>query len=81
MVHDELDLPFGAIRVRKKGGAAGNHGMESVIGASGYGGICAGSAGYFTGTQVADGAGYVLAPLRKSQYEATAKLIEPVQRR
>lgn len=32
LVHDELDLPFGKIRVRFGGGAGGHHGIESVVG-------------------------------------------------
>lgn len=31
VVYDELDLPLGKIRVRTGGGAAGHHGVESVI--------------------------------------------------
>lgn len=31
IVYDELDLPFGTIRLRKKGGAGGHNGMRSVI--------------------------------------------------
>lgn len=31
LIHDELDLPFGKIRVRFGGGAGGHHGVESVI--------------------------------------------------
>ncbi|HVT01083.1 MAG TPA: aminoacyl-tRNA hydrolase [Patescibacteria group bacterium] len=31
VIHDELDLPFGKIRVRFGGGAGGHHGVESVI--------------------------------------------------
>ena len=31
VVHDELDLPFGRLRLRKGGSSAGNHGMDSVI--------------------------------------------------
>jgi peptidyl-tRNA hydrolase, PTH1 family len=31
VIHDELDLPYGKIRVRFGGGAGGNHGVESVI--------------------------------------------------
>ena len=29
--YDDLDLPFGAIRLRPHGGAGGHHGMESII--------------------------------------------------
>jgi len=31
VVYDELDLPFGTIRMREKGGAGGHNGMKSVI--------------------------------------------------
>lgn len=31
IVHDELDLPVGAMKIRLGGAAAGNHGVESVI--------------------------------------------------
>lgn len=31
LVHDELDLPLGKIRLKLGGGAAGHHGVESVI--------------------------------------------------
>lgn len=31
IVHDELDLPIGAMRIRFGGAAAGHHGVESVI--------------------------------------------------
>ncbi len=29
--YDDLDLPFGAIRLRPHGGAGGHHGMESIL--------------------------------------------------
>lgn len=31
VVHDELDIPFGQIRTRKGGGAAGHNGIKSII--------------------------------------------------
>ncbi|MCE7937512.1 aminoacyl-tRNA hydrolase [bacterium] len=35
VVYDDLDLPFGQIRVRADGGAGGHNGMHSLIGAFG----------------------------------------------
>lgn len=35
IVHDELDLPLGKIKVRMGGAAAGHHGVESIINALG----------------------------------------------
>jgi PTH1 family peptidyl-tRNA hydrolase len=29
--HDELDLPFGALRVKKGGSTAGHHGLDSLV--------------------------------------------------
>jgi len=31
VVYDDLDLPFGAIRLREKGGAGGHNGMRSIL--------------------------------------------------
>jgi PTH1 family peptidyl-tRNA hydrolase len=35
IVHDELDLPFGTIRLKQGGGAAGHKGLRSIIGRMG----------------------------------------------
>lgn len=35
IVHDELDLPVGSMKIRLGGAAAGHHGVESIIGALG----------------------------------------------
>jgi len=31
VVHDDLDLPLGKIRIRQGGGSAGHHGIESIM--------------------------------------------------
>src|SRR5512139_3306623 len=31
VVHDDLDLEFGEIRVKRGGGTAGHHGLESIV--------------------------------------------------
>jgi peptidyl-tRNA hydrolase, PTH1 family len=31
IIYDELDLPFGTVRLREKGGAGGHNGMKSII--------------------------------------------------
>src|SRR5262245_8826009 len=35
VVYDELDLPWGSLRIKPKGSAAGHKGMKSVIGSLG----------------------------------------------
>ena len=36
IIHDDLDLPFGRIRLRKSGGSAGQKGMQSIINQLGH---------------------------------------------
>jgi PTH1 family peptidyl-tRNA hydrolase len=76
VVYDDLDLPFGDIRVRKNGGAGGHHGMESIIGALGAGNFSRVRLGISPGHKVSDGAQYVLSPFKKSQYEAVNQALE-----
>ena len=35
VVHDDIDLPLGSIRIRKSGGAGGQNGVASIMGALG----------------------------------------------
>jgi len=37
VVHDDLDLPFGVLRVRLRGGAGGHNGIRSVVESLGTG--------------------------------------------
>jgi peptidyl-tRNA hydrolase, PTH1 family len=77
VIYDELDLPFGSMRIRKRGGSAGHNGMESIIGALG------GSQeflrirlGIAPDRPVSDGAGYVLSQLKKSQMPAVGEMLD-----
>jgi PTH1 family peptidyl-tRNA hydrolase len=40
VVHDDLDLPFGTIRLKKGGGHAGHNGLRSIIGRLGTADFC-----------------------------------------
>ena len=31
IIHDDIDLPFGDVRLKSKGGGAGHHGIESIM--------------------------------------------------
>jgi PTH1 family peptidyl-tRNA hydrolase len=76
VLYDELDLPFGAIRIRQRGGTAGHNGMESILGALGTDEFLRIRMGIAPEHKVRDGAEYVLAPLRRSQYEAVDQLLD-----
>jgi peptidyl-tRNA hydrolase, PTH1 family len=60
VVHDELDLPFGRLRIRKGGSSAGNHGMDSVIASFGSKDFIRFRVGI--GRPPGDGVDYVLSP-------------------
>ena len=67
VVYDELDLPFGSIRIRQRGSAAGHNGMKSVIGALETPEFVRVRLGI--GPSKGDGERYVLSQFKKSQYE------------
>ena len=31
IVHDDLDIPFGSLKIKTKGGSGGHHGLDSII--------------------------------------------------
>jgi peptidyl-tRNA hydrolase, PTH1 family len=65
VVHDELDLPFGRLRVRAGGSSAGNHGLDSIIAALGTKDFARIRIGI--GKPPGDGADHVLSPFTESE--------------
>jgi len=85
VIYDELDLPLGAIRVRKQGSAAGHNGMQSILGALGSQQVQRIRLGVAPDHEVGDGARYVLGAFRKAQYplidevlDTTAKAVQKI---
>ncbi len=76
LLYDELDLPFGTLRVRPRGRSAGHNGMQSVIGALGTQEITRVRLGIGPDYPVGDGAKYVLSQLKKSQLEVVDQMLE-----
>ncbi len=76
VVYDELDLPFGMVRVRPRGGSAGHNGMESIINALRTEEFPRLRLGIAPGRPVENGTAFVLAPFRKSQYETVDALLD-----
>jgi PTH1 family peptidyl-tRNA hydrolase len=76
VIYDELDLPFGAIRIRQRGSSAGHNGMESILGALGTDEFLRIRLGIAPDHKVADGAKYVLTPFRKAQEAAVDELLD-----
>jgi PTH1 family peptidyl-tRNA hydrolase len=85
VIYDELDLPLGAIRVRKQGSSAGHNGMKSILGALGSQEVQRIRLGVAPDHEVGDGARYVLGAFRKAQYplidemlDTTAKAVQKI---
>jgi PTH1 family peptidyl-tRNA hydrolase len=76
VIHDELDLPWTGIRIRPKGSAAGNRGMESLIRSLGTQEFTRIRMGIHPGHPVKDGAEFVLSPIRKAQLEELDVLLD-----
>jgi len=75
VIYDELDLPWGAIRIRQRGSSAGHNGMESVIGELGTQEFLRIRLGVAPDRKVADAMTYLLAPFRKVQLKQVDEVI------
>lgn len=74
-VYDELDLPWGQLRVRPRGSAAGHNGMKSLIRSVGTQDFARLRLGIHPGHPV-DGAKFVLAPFRRAQLADVRSFVE-----
>jgi peptidyl-tRNA hydrolase, PTH1 family len=69
VVYDELDLDWGALRIKPKGSAAGHNGMKSVIEKLGTSQIMRVRLGIHPGHRLASGKDFLLSPMRRGQRE------------
>ncbi len=76
VIYDELDLPWGTIRIRQRGSSAGHKGMESVIGALGTQEFLRIRLGVAPNRKIADDMRYVLAPFRKAQLKTVDAVLD-----
>jgi PTH1 family peptidyl-tRNA hydrolase len=76
LLYDELDLPFGTLRVRPRGRSAGHNGVESVIGALGTQEFARIRMGVAPDFPVGDGAKYVLSQFKKAQYPVVDQVLD-----
>ena len=75
MVYDELDLPWGALRVKPKGSAAGHNGVKSVIGSLGTQDFPRVRLGIHPDHPIGDGAKFVLSPFKKAQMQEVEEMV------
>lgn len=76
VLFDDLDLPFGQIRVRPHGSAGSHNGMRSIVGALDSGEFARVRLGIHPGHPLNSGADYVLSAIRRSQLPAVDKMLE-----
>lgn len=76
VVHDELDLPFGALQVRAGGGTAGHNGLRSLVAALRAPDFVRVRVGIGRPPGRQDPADFVLEPFRASEREDVAVLVE-----
>ena len=76
VIYDELDLPFGSLRVRPRGSSAGHNGIASVIGALGTQEFMRIRLGVGPDHAVSDGARFVLSQFKKAQYPALDQVLD-----
>ncbi len=79
VVHDELDLPFGTVRTRLGGSAAGHHGIESVahhLGSDAFWRVRCGIAPREGTVRQGLGSDYVLGTFSPDEHAALPAVIE-----
>jgi peptidyl-tRNA hydrolase, PTH1 family len=76
LLYDELDLPFGTLRVRPRGRSAGHNGVQSIIGTLGSQEFTRVRLGIGPDYPVGDGAKYVLSQFKKAQLEVVSEVLE-----
>jgi PTH1 family peptidyl-tRNA hydrolase len=75
LVYDELDLPWGELRIKPRGSAAGHKGPTSVIASLGTQEFVRVRLGINPGHEIREGAEYLLAPIKRSQQKETEELL------
>jgi peptidyl-tRNA hydrolase, PTH1 family len=73
VIHDELDLPFGRLRIRKGGSSAGNHGLDSLIESLGTKDFIRFRVGI--GRPPGNGVDYVLSPFTGSEADQLPDIV------
>jgi peptidyl-tRNA hydrolase, PTH1 family len=76
VVLDEAALPFGTLRIRKKGSAGGHNGLKSIIGALGSDEFIRVRLGIQPNHPVSNLKSHVLGRFSRSQLEAVAEMVE-----
>jgi PTH1 family peptidyl-tRNA hydrolase len=75
VIQDELDFPFGTLRIHRNRSSAGHNGIESIIDSLGTKDFVRIRIGVAPEHKVSDGKEYLLSPMRKVQLKALDPVI------
>ena len=73
---DELDLPWGMIQIRQRGGSAGHHGLESIMEAIGTKAFTRMRIGVDPERELDDPVSYLLRPMRAEQRRSVGAIVD-----
>ncbi len=76
VVHDEVDLPFGVLRLKRGGGTAGHNGLKSIVKEMGFSDFCRLRVGVGRPEEsYNDLAHYLLSPLTPEEMDAFVPVV------
>jgi peptidyl-tRNA hydrolase, PTH1 family len=78
VIHDELDLGIGTIRIKRGGGHGGNNGLRSIVESLGTGDFVRIRIGVGRPPQGRDAVGFLLQPMTRNELAAYDPVIERV---
>ena len=76
VVHDDLDIPFGTVKIKTKGGSGGHHGLDSIIALLHGDGFLRVRIGIGKPPHEGDDADFVLSPFNNSESAQLEKVID-----
>jgi len=75
VIHDELDFPWGTLRIQRGRSSAGHNGVESIIAALGTKDFLRIRIGVAPERKVEDGEKYLLSPMRKAELKIVDEIV------
>jgi PTH1 family peptidyl-tRNA hydrolase len=75
VIQDELDFPWGTLRIHRQRSSAGHNGIESIIEALGTQDFLRIRIGVGPDRKVEDGQRYLLSPMRKAQLKVVGEML------
>ena len=76
VIQDELDFPWGTLRIHRQRSSAGHNGIESIIEALGTQDFLRIRIGVAPDRKVEDGQRYLLSPMRKAQLKVVDEMLD-----